>query len=71
MMPKKKTLISKADGKYRLSSPNTKKKLINISIEGKNDEYRFANFIQDENLEVNSFRTCAQFLPHINLNNSL
>ena len=61
MRHKQKTIPSQADGKFRVSSPISKHVLIALSVEGKNDQYRFKNFIQkDENCEINNFRTCTE-----------
>lgn len=55
MQPKKKTYLKKTEGKFRINSATTRRTLNAVSTA--NDESRLTNFIQNENYEINSFRS--------------
>jgi hypothetical protein len=55
MKPKKRIPATKNDSKFRINSATTRRTLNAISTA--NDESRMMNFIQNENYEINSFRS--------------
>ena len=55
LQPKKRPFLTKKDGKYRLNSATNRRTQYAISTA--NDEARLHNFIQNENYEINSFRS--------------
>ena len=55
MQPKKKNHLNKTEGKFRINSATTRR--TKIAASNANDESRLTNFIQNENYEINSFRS--------------
>jgi hypothetical protein len=49
--------MKKTEGKFRINSATTRRTINAASTA--NDESRLANFIQNENYEINSFRSNA------------
>ncbi len=63
MKPKQRHIYTKSDDKFRINSATTRRTVNAASTA--NDESRLTNFIQNENYEINSFRS-----DHKNDNNS-
>jgi hypothetical protein len=55
IQPKKRNFMKKVEGKFRINSATTRRTKQACSIV--NDESRLTNFIQNENYEINSFRS--------------
>ena len=55
MKPKRKIAVIKNDSKYRVNSATTRRTMMAAATA--NDESRMTNFIQNENYEINSYRS--------------
>lgn len=55
LRPKKKNFTMKNDSKFRINSASTRRTMNAISTA--HDESRMTNFIQNENYEINSYRS--------------
>lgn len=55
MKPKKRVAVTKNDSKFRVNSATTRRTMIAAATA--NDESRMTNFIQNENYEINSYRS--------------